>query len=147
MIDCIFFIILYNFELWNVICQEILKIVMNKEKNIKKIPKLNIDEFSKYEIRIGTIIKVSLNKKAIKSSYIIEIDFGKYGLKKSCSQITKNYRIRDLLKKQIIAVINLPPKKIAGIDSEVLILGVYSKSLGVILIGTNCTLENGSLVG
>lgn len=105
------------------------------------------DDFLKLDIRAGTIISAKIFKKAKKPAYQLEIDFGEeLGIKKSSAQITQLYDTKSLLGKQILAVVNLPPKQIADYISEVLILGVYGKD-GVVLIIPEQRVENGVQLG
>jgi len=108
---------------------------------------ISIEEFSKVKILIGTVLEAKLNFKANNPAYILRIDFGSHGIKTSSAQITKNYSIKNLVGMQISAVVNLPVKRIAGIKSEVLILGVLSKYKDIVLLTPYETVENGSLVG
>ena len=86
---------------------------------------INYDDFLKVEMRIGKIIKVEEFPKARNSAYKLEIDFGKdIGIKKSSAQITKLYSREELIGRNIIGVINFPPKQVADFISEVLVLGV-----------------------
>jgi tRNA-binding protein len=101
------------------------------------------DDFKKVEIRVGTILEVEDFKEAIKPAYIIKIDFGEYGIKKSSAQITKLYSKEDLIGKQIIAVINFPQKQIASLMSECLILGVVGDENEVTLIHPSNKTKNG----
>ena len=81
-------------------------------------------DFEKIDIRAGTIISAKINKKLAKPSIIFNIDFGKeIGIKKSSAQVTNNYNTNKLINKQIAAIVNLPPKQIGNLISEVLILG------------------------
>lgn len=105
------------------------------------------DDFLKLDIGAGTIISAKIFKKAKKPAYQLEIDFGEaLGIKKSSAQITQLYDAKSLLGKQILAVVNLPPKQIADYISEVLILGVYGKD-GVVLIIPEQRVENGVQLG
>ena len=108
--------------------------------------KIIFEDFSKVRIIIGTILEAELNPKANKPAYILKIDFGNYGIKTSSAQITKNYSKDNLIGMQISAVVNLPIKKIAGIKSEVLVLGVISDQKDIILLTPTETVEEGSLV-
>jgi export-related chaperone CsaA len=108
---------------------------------------ITFDDFKKFEIRTGTIINVNLNYKAIKPAYKLIIDFGSLGIKISSAQITKNYSPENLIGLQICAVINLSARHIAGVKSEVLVLGVYSQNKDVILLTPVESVEDGSLVG
>jgi tRNA-binding protein len=103
-------------------------------------------DFLKVEIRVGTIISVELNAKAIKPAYILKIDFGELGVKTSSAQITQNYISTDLIGMQIVAVMNFEPKKVAGVKSEVLVLASVSDENGTILLKPSLPAPNGSLI-
>ena len=106
-----------------------------------------IDDFMKLDIRVGTIINAKEFPKAKKPAYQLEIDFGvDLGIKKSSAQITNHYKIDDLVGKQILAVVNFPPRQIADFYSEVLVLGTYSDN-GVVLITPDKPVENGDILG
>ena len=101
-------------------------------------------DFSKIEIRLGTIISAELNNKLRKPSFVLKIDFGdEIGIKKSSALLTKNYRIEQLLYKQIAAVINFPKKQIGDLTSEVLVLGFPDNNNEPILISPDKKLVNG----
>ena len=101
-------------------------------------------DFTKIEIRLGTIISAKLNNKLKNSSYVLKIDFGdEIGVKKSSAQLTKNYNIEQLLDKQIAAVINFPKKQIGNLISEVLVLGFPDDNNEPILISPDKKLLNG----
>ena len=101
-------------------------------------------DFTKIEIRLGTIISVELNNKLQKPSYVLKIDFGdEIGVKKSSAQLTKNYNIEQLLNKQIAAVLNFPKKQIGNFISEVLVLGFPDDNNEPILIVPDKKLVNG----
>ena len=104
-------------------------------------------DFEKLEIRTGTIIEVKNFEKAKKKSYQLIIDFGIIGIKKSSAQITFHYSIEYLLGKQIVAVINFPPKQIANFVSECLILGIYDENNEVILLQPQQPVKNGLKIG
>ena len=85
---------------------------------------ISYSDFTKIEIRVGTIISAELNNKLRKPSFVLKIDFGnEIGIKKSSAQLTKNYKVKQLLNKQVAAVINFPKKQIGDLISEVLVLG------------------------
>lgn len=92
------------------------------------------ENFQKIDIRVGKIIEVKDLEKARNPSYKVKIDFGELGIKMSSAQITKLYSKEDLLNRQIVAVVNFLPKRIAGFKSEVLILGVMKEEGEVILL-------------
>ena len=105
---------------------------------------ISYEDYSKVEIRVGTILSVSENKKARKPSLVVEVDFGgAIGVKKSSAQITHYYNEQNLVGKQIIGVCNFPKKNIAGIISEVLILGAIEKDGKVVLVHPSQKVENG----
>jgi tRNA-binding protein len=106
------------------------------------------NDFEKVEIRCGTIIEVKEFPKAKKPSYQFQIDFGaELGIKRSSAQLTYYYKKEDLLNRQILAVINFPPKQIADFFSECLILGVYDENNHVILLQPERGVKNGQRVG
>ena len=101
-------------------------------------------DFTKLEIRLGTIISAKLNNKLKNPSYVLKIDFGdEIGVKKSSAQLTKNYNIEQLLDKQIAAVLNFPKKQIGNLISEVLVLGFPDDNNEPILIRPDKKLVNG----
>lgn len=107
---------------------------------------LSWEDFSKVDMRIGTIVEAYEFKEARNPAYILHIDFGKLGVKKSSAQITKLYKPEDLIGQQVVAVVNFPPKQIANILSECLVLGAVDKD-EVILLSTERVAENGLKIG
>jgi tRNA-binding protein len=105
-------------------------------------------DFEKVEIRCGTVTDVKDFAKARKPSYQLWIDFGgELGIKKSSAQVTQFYRKEELLNRQVIAVVNFPPKQIADFFSECLVLGVYDENNHVILLQPERTVKNGQRIG
>jgi len=105
---------------------------------------ITYDAFDKVDIRLGTVISVKKNEKARKPSLVVEVDFGaEAGIKKSSAQITHYYNEENLVGKQVIGVCNFPKKNIAGIVSEVLILGAIEKDGKVVLVHPSQKVENG----
>jgi tRNA-binding protein len=104
-------------------------------------------DFEKIDIRVGTVIAVNHFEKAKKPAYQLQIDFGEIGIRKSSAQITTHYSTEDLINKQVIAIINFPPKQIANFFSECLVLGVYDINQAVILLQPDCNVPNGSKIG
>ena len=104
---------------------------------------IEFSDFLQVDIRTGTILNVENNTKAIKPAYILTIDFGTYGTKTSSAQITQNYTIEELIGKQILAVMNFAPKKVAGIKSEVLVLATVCEENWTTLIVPDKKVENG----
>ena len=107
---------------------------------------INFEEFQKVKILTGTILQARLNPKARNPAYVLRIDFGLFGIKTSSAQITKNYQAESLIGLQISAVVNFTAKRIAGVKSEVLILGAYSEDKGVVLLTPTESVEDGSLI-
>jgi len=105
---------------------------------------ITYDAFDKVDIRLGTVISVKKNEKARKPSLVVEVDFGKeIGIKQSSAQITHYYNEKNLLGKQVIGVCNFQEKNIAGVKSQVLILGSIDKEGRVTLIHPSQKAENG----
>jgi tRNA-binding protein len=106
------------------------------------------DDFIKVDIRTGTIIEVNDFPKARKPAYQLTIDFGEsIGIRRSSAQVTVHYTKEDLLNKQILAVVNFPPKQIATFISECLVLGVYDENNDVVLLHPEHTVKNGCRMG
>lgn len=105
------------------------------------------EDFLKLDIRVGEIVKVEFFEKARKPAYKLWVDFGdEIGIKKSSAQITQCYKKEDLIGKQVLGVVNFPPKQVADFISEVLILGTYSKQ-GVVLVQPEQSVEKGDKLG
>ena len=105
---------------------------------------ISYEDFKKVTIKIGTVIEVKKNEKARKPSLVVKVDFGKeVGVKQSSAQITHYYNSENLIGKQVIGVCNFPIKNIAGVVSEVLILGAIEKDGKVVLIHPSRETENG----
>lgn len=105
------------------------------------------DDFMKLDIRVGTIIEAKVFAKARKPAYQLVVDFGEeIGTKKSSAQITQHYTPEELIGKQVLAVVNFPPRQIADFMSEVLVLGTYSEG-GVVLIRPDKDVQNGDKLG
>jgi len=91
------------------------------------LPTVEVEQFFACDLRVGVIRTASPLTKARKPAYRLEIDFGPaIGLKQSSAQLTKRYQPQDLIGKKIVAVVNFPPRRIAGFKSEVLVLGAVS---------------------
>ena len=105
------------------------------------------DVFMKLDIRVGTITEAKVFAKARKPAYQLVVDFGEeIGTKKSSAQITQHYTPDQLIGKQVLAVVNFPPRQIADFMSEVLVLGTYSEG-GVVLITPDKAVQNGDRLG
>ena len=104
-------------------------------------------DFEKIDIRVGTVIEAKEFPKAKKPAYQLRVDFGELGIKNSSAQITAHYKPSDLEGKQVIAVINFPPKQIANFVSECLVLGIYDSKNDVVLLQPERKVPNGSKIG
>ena len=105
---------------------------------------ITYDIFDKADIRIGTVISVKKNEKARKPSLVVKVDFGKdIGIKQSSAQITHYYNEENLINKQVIGVCNFAEKNIAGVVSQVLILGAIDSDGKVVLLHPSQKTENG----
>lgn len=104
-------------------------------------------DFAKIDMRVGTILEVKEFPKARKPAYQLWIDFGALGIKKTSAQITKLYSPETLVGKQVIAVVNFPPRQIADFMSECLVLGAVGEDGDVVLLKPERCVENGWRVG
>lgn len=96
----------------------------------------NYEDFQKLDIRLGKIIEAENFPEAKKPSYRLKIDLGpEIGTKKSCARLTENYQIEDLVGKQVLCVVNFPPRQIGPAVSEVLTLGLPNEKNECVLIG------------
>jgi len=109
---------------------------------------INWSDFEKIDMRAGTIIEINEFPRARMPAYQLTIDFGEaIGIKRSSAQVTVHYEKEDLLNRQVIAVVNFPPKQIAGFASECLVLGVYNENNDVVLLFPGKPVMNGCRVG
>ena len=106
---------------------------------------ITFEDFTKVDLRIGTIVEVNDFKKARKPAYQLTIDFGDLGVMKSSAQITTQYKAEDLLHKQIIAVVNFPRKQISDFMSECLVVGAVKEN-DVFLLHPETKVKNGTQV-
>lgn len=117
---------------------------------IWRLFKINImitwNDFEKVEMRVGTVLEVEDFPEAKNPSYKVTLDFGSLGIKKTSAQITKLYNKESLIGKQVIAVTNFPPKQIANMMSECLILGTVFESGKCVLLQPEREVENGLLI-
>ena len=105
---------------------------------------ITYEDFRKVDIRVGTVLSVKNNEKARQPAPVLEVDFGnKIGIKTSSAKINHYYNPENLIGKQIIAVCNFPTKNIAGVESEVLVLGAMEKDGKVVLIYPSKIVANG----
>lgn len=107
-----------------------------------------VSGFAPLDIRIGTIVKAEYFSRAKKPSYKLKIDFGaEIGIKQSSAQITQLYDTDTLTGRQVVGIVNFPPRNIAGFISDVLILGAFNPDQSVVLLQPEREMLNGSIVG
>jgi len=105
------------------------------------------EDFEKIDMRVGTILEVNDFPKAKNPAYQLKIDLGELGIKQSSAQIVNIYSKEDLIGKQIIAVVNFPPKQIANFISECLVMGIYNENKDVVLLTADKSTTNGCKIG
>jgi tRNA-binding protein len=109
---------------------------------------LSWSDFEKIDIRVGTIVSAAPFPEARKPAFKLTIDFGpKLGIKQSSAQITTLYRPEELADRQVLAVVNFPPKQIGPFISECLVLGIYTRAGDVVLLQPERPVANGMKVG
>jgi tRNA-binding protein len=107
-----------------------------------------IEQFTALDIRIGTVVEASPFPEARKPALKLRIDFGpELGVRRSSAQLTVHYTPSDLIGRQVVAVVNFPPRRIAGYDSEVLVLGAMPTAEEVILLRPDSVVANGTVIG
>ena len=104
-------------------------------------------DFEKVDMRVGVVVDAQEFPEARRPAYKLTIDFGPLGMKRSSAQITHHYRPADLVGRQVVAVVNFPPKQIGPFVSEVLVLGAYNDAGEVILLHPDQAVTPGSKIG
>ncbi len=103
-------------------------------------------DFEKVEVRVGTVLTAERFPEARKPSYKMTIDFGPMGVRQTSAQITKRYDPKDLVGRQVLAVTNFEPRRIAGFKSEVLVLGAVPGEGDVVLLNVDEKVPNGTRI-
>ncbi len=109
--------------------------------------RITYDDFAKIDIRVGLVVRAEEFPRARNPAYKLWIDFGELGVKASSAQITGRCRPDDLVGRPIVAVVNFPPKQIAGFVSEVLVLGAVVSDADVVLIRPDADVPAGTRIG
>ena len=108
---------------------------------------LNWSEFERVDMRVGTVLSAEPFPAARRPAYRLLIDFGPLGERKSSAQITDRYAAEELIGRQVIAVVNFPPKQIATLMSQCLVLGAVEEGTGVTLLSPDFKVANGTRIG
>ena len=108
---------------------------------------INWSDFSKIDMRVGTVLSAEVFKEARNPAYKITVDFGELGTRKTSAQVTKLYKPEEIVGKQVVTVVNFPPKQIANMMSECLILGAVEGDNNVTLLCTDKKVVNGTKIG
>ena len=110
-------------------------------------PTCDAEQFFQLDLRAGTILTAKLNPRARQPAYVLTISLGPLGTVISSAQLVANYAAEDLVGRRVVVVANLPPRKIAGVKSEVLVLGTMSSDQGTLLLSPDDRAADGAPVG
>ncbi len=102
------------------------------------------EAFQQVDIRLGTILAAAPNAKARMPAYILDIDLGPLGVKRSSAQLTDHYTAEELVGRQVLCVTSLPPKRVAGVKSEVLVTGFPDEHGHIVLATVDAPVPNGN---
>lgn len=106
----------------------------------------SVETFFEVDVRVGRVVAAALNPKARKPAYRLEIDFGPLGRRTSSAQLTALYSAEELIGRQVLGVVNFPPRRIAGVESQVLVLGVADADGAIVLLSVEREAPLGSRV-
>ncbi|MBI2878544.1 MAG: tRNA-binding protein [Candidatus Rokubacteria bacterium] len=104
-------------------------------------------DFEKLDIRVGRVVRAEPFPEARRPAYRLWIDFGPLGQKPSSARVTDRYRPEELVGRQVVCVVNFPPKQVGPFVSEVLVLGAYTKDGEVVLLAPDAPVELGARIG
>jgi tRNA-binding protein len=108
---------------------------------------IGLADFEKVDLRVGVVVDAREFPEARRPAYKLWIDFGPLGVKRSSAQITQRYRLDELVGRQVVAVVNFPPRQIGSFVSEVLVLGAYTEAREVVLLAPDQVVPPGSRIG
>lgn len=107
---------------------------------------ITVEDFERVEMRVGRILQVEEFPKARKPSYRLFIDFGPYGVRRSSAAVQPFYAREELVGRQVVAVMNFPPRRIADFESEVLVLGALEDDGRIVLLRPDAEAELGARI-
>ncbi len=107
---------------------------------------VSVDDFFRIDIRVGTVLRAESFPEARKPAYKLWIDFGPLGVRQTSAQITQLYRPEELVGRQVAAVVNFPPRKVAGFRSEVLVLGAATQNGSITLLAPDAYAPDGERI-
>ncbi|HVL86497.1 MAG TPA: tRNA-binding protein [Candidatus Thermoplasmatota archaeon] len=107
---------------------------------------IEVADFQKIDIRVGRVLEARVSEKARKPSYALRIDFGPLGVKTSSAAVRPWYKPEELVGRQVVAVVNFPPRNVAGVESEVLVLGAVEQDGRVVLLQPDAEATLGSRI-
>ena len=107
---------------------------------------LRAEELARVELRVATVVAARVNPAARVPALVLELDLGPLGTRTTSAQLTRNYAPEDLVGRQVVCVANLPPKRVADVCSEVLVLGALDPERGTVLLALGRPVENGAPV-
>jgi tRNA-binding protein len=108
---------------------------------------ISFADFEKVDMRVGVVVEAQAFPEARRPAYKLWIDFGALGIKRSSAQITRHYRLAELVGRQVVAVVNFPARQIGPFVSEVLVLGAYDEAGEVILLEPDRVVGPGARIG
>jgi len=112
----------------------------------KALERVSVDDFFQVDIRVGTVLRAEPFPEARTPAYKVWIDFGELGVRQTSAQITQLYRPEELVGRQVVAVVNFPPRKIAGFRSEVLLLGAATEAGHITLLAPDAYAPDGARI-
>lgn len=110
-------------------------------------PMQPVEGFFAYDLRVGTVVAARVNAGARVPALVLTLDFGPMGRRTTSAQLTRRYTPEALVGRQVVAVVNFPPKRIAGVHSEVLVLGGVPGEGDVVLLAPDAWVANGTRIG
>lgn len=110
-------------------------------------PMQPVEGFFAYDVRVGTVVAARVNAGARRPALVLTLDFGPLGERTTSAQLTRRYTPETLVGRQVVAVVNFPPKRIAGVRSDVLVLGGVLAAGDVVLLAPDAAVPNGTRIG